>query len=67
MSRGVVLVTLLSFLELRYCEVMLVWMCFRFALHSSGVMSGSEVIMLLCSLWNIVAFMFLGGFVYVLR
>ena len=62
-SRGVVLVTFFCFLELKYCEVMEVCIFLRFALHSSGVMSDFEVTMLECLLqWNIVAFMFLGGF-----
>ena len=68
MSKGVVLVTLFCFLELKYCEVMEVCMCLRFAQHSSAVMSDFEMIMLECSLlWNIVAFMFLGGFGCALR
>ena len=67
-ARGDVFVTLLFFLELRYCCVMVVWMFLRFALHSSVVMSGYELIMLVYSLlWNIVAFMFLGGFLCAMR
>ena len=49
-------------------EVIVVCMCLRFALHSSGVMFGSEMIMFVRSLlWNIVAFMFLSGCECMLR
>ena len=63
-----VLVTLLFFPELSYCMVMALCMCLRFSLHFSGVMSGSEVVMLVCSLlWKFVALMFLGRSEYALR
>ena len=38
MSRGVMLVALLCFLKLRYCEVIVVCMCLRFSWHPSQVL-----------------------------
>ena len=43
-------------------------MCLRFSLHFSGIMSGSEMMMLVCSLLSkIVAFLFLDESEYALR
>ena len=50
MSSVMPFVSLLCVLAFRYCDVMVVWMCLRFAVHSSGVISGSVLMMSVRSL-----------------